>query len=205
MGITRYCILSFLLIFALGTSTNAYAISLKWMTWIGFKEPTADSWHQISDCYRIGLQNSSGDQEEIEILITAAQLVCATMKTEAFKQEIRLVQWRTACGKNKEITRDLLIERLATKVSDFSIYIKKPRGATGQAWKAKNRIAIAPIKIRKWKAGLRKPLLNTLSHEITHLISSDFKDKGHKKTACKTPKLVSYGIGKIVSEMAYQM
>ena len=176
-----------------------------WVAWVGYESPRSDSFATIPGCdFEIGVQNLT--PPELGIVKEAASKICNTMESRAFLNQVAQNDWIASCGskrsgENKMMAGAKVAELIEQPLDKFSVYINKPASATGQAHPAKQRIAIAPSRIASWLNGDQKPFYTTMSHEMLHLISTDFKDRGHGTEKCPDSQLVSYGVSVIVAEM----
>lgn len=187
-----------------------------WVAWVGYEDPVTQpppgSYELVEGgCFRVGTQNLNIDQRRA--ILGAAGKVCQVFDSKDFQARVEGQEWIASCdgndGSPKIITGEEVYLLLQEEVPDFSVNPMWPWMAIAQAQKSendhvKNRIAIRPGRIDRWYSAEvedRGALINTVAHEITHLISYNFRDRGHGSKACPDDKLVSYGIGNLVEEL----
>jgi len=189
-----------------GTLFLQGCFSTLWVAWIGYKHPTPDSFISVDGCgFKIGVQNLD-PFHELQIVKESAKKICETLSDKGFEEMIKNKEWIASCGRGGQSTNNLisgaeLIELLQQPINNFSIYINRPSFATAQADPINNRIAITPNRVSSWQAGNKAPFYTSMSHEMLHLISVQFKDRGHHPQRCPQSKLVSYRVSEIISEM----
>lgn len=187
------------------------------IAWIGYDTPVTQpppgSYELVEgDCFSVGTQNL--DEGQREAVMEAASEVCRIFSSIEFEQRVKSQAWLANCdgdnGSPETVSGEDVYALLQEQVPDYSVNPRKPWMAIAQAQKsvtnhAKNRIAIAPSRISAWHSGdigAQGNLINTMAHEITHLISFQFRDRGHGSPACNRSQLVSYEIGNLVEELA---
>jgi hypothetical protein len=192
--------------------TSGCAGTMSWVAWRGYDAPiepppSPGSYKPVAgNCFSIGVQNLNAKQETA--ILEAAGKVCAVLTSTAFKERVVSQQWITSCDKAESDDEDWIkgpqIYRiLSSNIPNFSVHPKKPWMAIAQADLANKRMAIDPDRINEWYSDNQKGnLINTIAHEITHLTTHFFRDRGHGTPKCPDAKLVSYGMGNLVEELA---
>lgn len=192
--------------------TSGCAGSMSWVAWRGYDKPvqpppSPGSYKTVSgNCFSIGVQNLSPKQETA--VLEAAGRVCEVISSTEFKQRVSTQQWFTSCditASNRErmLKGPQIYEIINSSIPNFSVHPKKPWMAIAQADRVYKRMAIDPTRINMWYSDNQKgKLINTMAHEITHLASVLFRDRGHGTPDCPDTKLVSYGVGNLVEELA---
>jgi hypothetical protein len=199
-------------------STAGCSGGMSWVAWRGYddplKTPSPSSYKSVDgECFSIGVQNL--DEKQKKAVMEAAGEVCKVIKSEEFKIRVIAQEWMASCDIVHEAKKDIIkgeevFNIISNGIPDFSVNPQKPWMAIAQAQRSENdhtriRMAINPSRINKWYTPENKGLLvNTIAHESTHLISFSFRDRGHGTTQCPDAKLVSYGIGNLVEELANQ-
>lgn len=182
------------------------------MAWRGYEKPSTNSYVSVEgDCFRIGVQNLSPIHSKS--VREAGAVVCMIFHSEEFRDSVIAQSWLASCRKGSNEAPDLwdgqrVYEQINQKIDDFSVNPKRPWMAIAQTHKVENRIAISPSQLDKWNSQnltLRTELINTLAHEITHLVSDDFQDRGHGTAECPDERLVSYGIGDLSARLALKL
>jgi hypothetical protein len=191
--------------------------SCKNIAWIGYKKPLEKDFESLgasSNCMRIGVQNL--DSLQRKAVLSAAAAVCKIFSDTAFKTRVVAQSWLLSCderdGNVQSVPGYEVLKIIDQKVSDFSVNPHKPWLAIAQTQRGGNnininRIAIDPARISAWYSNDRKvkaQLVNTVAHEIMHLVSNDFRDRGHGSADCPDNRLVSYGIGNLAAEIWLQ-
>ena len=184
--------------------------SMSWVAWRGYddpvKSPPPGSYENIAgECFKVGTQNLNNEQRTA--ILEAASSVCSAIKSEEFKNRVQSLEWLASCdlksnGKPDTLQGLEVFKIINTGIPDFSVNPKYPWMAIAQAQKSENRMAIKPPRINGWYSSNKGALINTIAHESTHLISYSFKDRGHGSDSCPDSKLVSYGIGNLIEELA---
>ncbi len=187
-----------------------------WVAWRGYDDPVITpppSDYKLVDgsCFSVGTQNLNNLQ--VQAILEASSAVCAVIKSDEFEKRVKAQTWLASCDLNAQGKPDVLSGNIVYKmmklgIPDFSVNPKYPWMAIAQAQKSeddhtKNRIAIKPPRIDSWYS-LEKngDLINTIAHESIHLISYSFRDEGHGSKECPDSKLVSYGVGNLIEELA---
>jgi hypothetical protein len=187
-----------------------------WVAWRGYDDPTktpSPGDYKLVDggCFSVGTQNLNNLQEQA--ILEASSVVCAVLKSDEFQKRVRSQNWLASCDLNVQGKPDVLsgnnvYEMIKLGIPDFSVNPQYPWMAIAQTQKSennhtKNRIAIKPSRIDAWYSLKEKGnLINTIAHESTHLISYSFRDKAHGSKKCPDSKLVSYGVGNLIEELA---
>lgn len=187
--------------------------SCMWVAWMGYEPPTEHDFHQVEatpDCMAIGVQNLK-DTRQREAVLNAVGEVCRIFSSDDFAREVRSKSWLASCerpnGNADEISGEEVYRRLSGELPDYSVHPHDPWDAIAQADpqddRMYNRVAIRPSQIREWyerSVDRRGDLVNTIAHETTHIVSTDFQDEGHARD-CDADRLVSYGIGKLTEDL----
>ena len=188
-----------------------------WIAWVGYddpvREPPPGSYMLVDgECFSVGTQNLEEDQRQA--VLGAAGRVCEVFKSRELQARVEAQEWIVSCDGSNGSPRTMpgteVYSLLRQQIPDFSIHSRRPWMAIAQAQKSvhdhtRNRIAIRPERIQSWysdSSDERGALINTIAHEITHLISFEFRDKGHGTARCPDNRLVSYGVGNLVQELA---
>ena len=189
-----------------------------WVAWRGYVDPVTTpapgSYVKVpGGCFEIGVQNLNLEQKKA--ILEAAAVVCSVWKSREFQTRVTSQTWLASCDLKDNGAKDLLSgEQVFNQLQKglpevFSINPRNPWMAIAQAQRSdtdhtRNRVAIEPNRISAWYAAEGTEsgeLINTFAHEVTHLISSQFRDSGHGSDKCPDAKLVSYGIGNLTEEL----
>ncbi|HEX8223647.1 MAG TPA: hypothetical protein VF605_07510 [Allosphingosinicella sp.] len=186
------------------------------LLWHKFKPHSEDTLVTVapgSHCPRVGPQNLP--DEERRILLEAMAEVCRVVASPEFKQEVIRRRWLATCNGSPDrpdlIPGDEVYRLFMSAVGPFSVRFRKPVNAEASTQIARARIAIRRTRLRAWRVEPsegRRHLVNTLAHEMTHMVPATdpnelfrFQDKGHAKKARPAVELVSYGIGDLVERL----
>lgn len=175
-------------------------------TWYGYRPPEADSWVHagVPSCPRIGLQNV-GLPHQRSILRRAMAEACAIIHSDAFALEMSRRRLRRSCSDGPTEPGAEVVRRLRTEVPDFSIVLRQPRNSVAVTDLKREAMAITPARLVSWYCGDSGPLVNTLVHEMTHLIGQDgrslYQDGGHGRGECTDDTLASYVSGDVAEEI----
>lgn len=184
------------------------------IAWIGFKKPVAGDFKSggtHDSCMKIGIQNLDARQQKA--VLAATNDVCSIFHSDEFRQRVMAQTWLASCeevnGKPDEMKGAEVYEILMKQIPNFSVHPRRPWRAIAQTQRSEidsvyNRVAFRPKRIEAWYSPvdtIKSQLVNTVAHEITHIMSFDFADKGHGTKECPDSKLVSYGIGDLVEEL----
>lgn len=210
---------------ALVVSVSALATPAFAGVWDDFIRPAETNWRQPSTavpCPRIGTQNLSAADEAV-ILDVAVQ-VCETMEDPRFAALVRAEPaWLANCEAEgrpgQSVTADEVLTAIMPRSIPFSIVAKKPWRAVAVTNLHYDAIAIRKQRFAGWRSGSiarRQAMVETLAHEMTHLIPespdsirSRFRDEDHVERVrpgsteprCYNNLLVSYEIGRIAGEL----
>ncbi|HEU0134817.1 MAG TPA: hypothetical protein VFR28_08335, partial [Allosphingosinicella sp.] len=160
-------------------------------------------------CPKIGPQNLREDEKAI--LLAAMAEVCAITLSDEFEREVRGRTWLATClgAKGETISGDE-VYRLFMGARPFSVRFRKPMNAEATTEIANERMAIRRARLKAWRAGgaKRGALINTLAHEMTHMVPATarpeifrFQDSDHRKRKRPALELASYGIGNLVEQL----
>ncbi len=148
---------------------------------------------------------------------TALVQVCAIMASDAFAKEIATREWSPACpgfflGRQPRTPAADVLHALTTETPAFTLQIgtfSNPKvTAVTQAWDRSITIIASRLNNAAANGEARAALVNTLGHEMTHLIpdpaaptASRFRDRGQSMPWCKGDLLISYGVGDIYEQL----
>ncbi|WP_088307298.1 hypothetical protein [Novosphingobium sp. B 225] len=144
--------------------------------------------------------------------------VCAIMASDAFAKKIAAGEWSPACpgfffGRQPRTPAADVLHALTTETPAFTLQIGTFRnGKVTAVTRAGDRsITIIASRLNNAAAAngaARAALVNTLGHEMTHLIpdpatptASRFRDRGQSMPWCKGALLISYGVGDIYEQL----
>lgn len=159
-------------------------------------------------CPKVGPQNLRDDEKAI--LLGAMAEVCAITLSEEFEREVRARTWLATClGPKGETISGDEVYRLFMGARPFSVRFRKPMNAEATTQIANERMAIRRMRLKAWRAGgaSRGDLINTLAHEMTHMVPGEsrerfrFQDDDHREKKRPALELVSYGIGDLVERL----
>lgn len=142
--------------------------------------------------------------------------VCAVLGSEAFQAQLKATVWLTGCpvapwGRGNRVPGGEGLARLSEGVPDFTLQAEK----TG--WNstiAMTSVATRTMRIKPdWfdhaasaDRATRARFLNTLAHEMTHLVSPpgrpgayQFTDSRYWLPWCGRDRMFSYGVGDLVA------
>jgi hypothetical protein len=157
-------------------------------------------------CAVVGIQNL--DSAKARAVLGAVGDVCRIVRTAEFRDSIAGRKWLASCesrnGGQDEITGDSVLT-LLLRPSAFSVHPRKPWGAFGLTDRTDPsaiRVAVYPRYIKAAVASAKSggSLRNTVAHEMTHVVSGAFKDRGHGPD-CLQRSLVSYAVGNLVAAL----
>ncbi len=146
------------------------------------------------------------------------EAVCDIMTSPGFKARLTEKSWKTGCRRlpllqQWSITGDELYRILDRDMAAFSLKSEPSRRSSTVATTSVYdlRITIRPERFEGWRTGdmARKAnMVNTLAHEMTHLIPVEdtnnlfrFTDSYNWLPWCSKGSLVSYGVGNLVEEI----
>lgn len=144
--------------------------------------------------------------------------VCAIMASDAFARQIAGREWSPACPgfflrKQPRTPAADVLHALTTETPAFTLQIGTFRNGKVTAVTRAGDRSITIIASRLNNAATangaaRAALVNTLGHEMTHLIpdpatptASRFRDRGQSMPWCKGALLISYGVGDIYEQL----
>lgn len=145
--------------------------------------------------------------------------VCAIFGSAAFTKAVEAQdKWSAGCGrfpytKTRRVESDEILRRIRADIPAFTLIKGKPRGAIAVADASNRTIKIEPVRIASAANGngdSAAALVNTLSHEMTHLITANnqpggsyFTDRGQGWITfwCKRSQMVSYRTQDIVEDI----
>ena len=180
------------------------ALTLSGCFWRGYKEPAEFDFKVASPAAgspRIGTQNLS--EADAATILEAAAEACALMRGSEFRQALSVELLRERCSSSEQIAGAEILRLLTTELPDFSVIARKPPSSEAVTLASSQRMAIRPGRFDDWRAGgeRRSYMINTLVHEMTHLIPADdgsrFQDEGHGSSSCPDRGLVSYRTGEL--------
>jgi hypothetical protein len=186
---------------------------------VGAKAAAAPSHATLGSCPDVTFENASPAQRKAAEAALAD--ACDIVWSEAFRTEIaKREDWLAGCrDRQSPVVRPISSADLQrvypAGITDFKLRI----GSTGSwfprllgrgAWATtsiyKQRITILPSRINGWIGGKREDranLINTLVHEMTHLVPREgatlrnlFTDRGNGTSSCPRARLVSYELGR---------
>ena len=126
------------------------------------------------------------------------------IESEEFQDQVNARTYRRACDKDDRVSGEELLSDIRETMSP-DVYARRPAGANAQTSFKPPRIAIAPKSI----TGDENALINTIIHEMTHLVPSEgveinpkYRDRGVGNNNCEKADLASYSIGEIAERVA---
>ena len=178
------------------------------IAWIGYEAPEPSDYRTLGSApVKLGMQNLTN--EDYNKAVSEAFIETFIIFDDPkFQQQVESKDWLISCKRVNDQPDILDGKKVYTTLKngfiDFSIHPRRPWNAIAQAHKSKQRVAIKPKRIKTWFSNDIKTkalLINTIAHEITHLVSYDFSDRGHGTPLCPDDELVSYGIGNLVAQL----
>lgn len=178
------------------------AESQVWSVWRGYNpKPRYAPGPPTPACVEVGVQNLSPTQARA--VLEAADDVCRVLAGPAFADSVRSQTWLASCerpgGRPDSIAADSVVALMRGRRFALSVQPRKPRlawGLTDRSDTLAIRVAIAPGSISQNAGDLRA----TFAHELTHVASGRFKDRGNGR-GCSQDDLVSYGVQEIVETL----
>lgn len=150
-----------------------------------------------------------------EILGEAYAALMLILGSDSFKIKLNNKKLRAGCLSDARVDGDRIITDLKTKTIPVVIQKRKSRYATAMTDIVKRRMYIDPNRFDNWHTGKadQSIMINTLMHEITHLIPYDketpvgknwyykYYDQGHNNNGCLDADLVSYVVGNVAQDV----
>lgn len=157
---------------------------------------------------------SPGNAESVKEMLAT---VCRIMNSDTFEADITGAQMNRGCRpfflfRKKRISGPEVLS-FTRNIPDFDLRIKAFRNSkvTAETSVAMSRISFRNERLEAWQSGdraRRASSINTLAHEMMHLIAKQgtnnrykFTDAGQSMPWCDRNSLVSYQIGQIVEEI----
>ena len=163
-----------------------------------------------TSCGQIRLEDFP--REEVEIATQAVVEACGQLHAASMKESVEGRSWETGCrmtplGARRRASGQDVYRALVEQQAGF-ILIRRKVGVSATV--AMTDVVAREIKIMPERfiaaAGgdraARAALINTITHEITHLVPADgapstsrYTDSGYWLPWCSASRLVSYGVG----------
>lgn len=139
----------------------------------------------------------------------ALDAACVVRRSPAFISGVAARDWVPGCSlipfvRRRPVSGASVRDAMADAGARFQLVYEDP-GAVASTSVSAQRMRVRPERFQGWLSGdrdRRAALVNTLTHETTHLIPTPgttdafrYTDRGHGSPWCPDSDLVSYGLG----------
>lgn len=161
----------------------------------------------VTPCSTVELVNFPA--AEAEAAKSALDAACAVRRSPAFLSGVSARDWVPGCSlipfvRHRAVSGASVRDAMADAGARFQLVYEDP-GAVASTSVTHQRMKVRPERFQGWLSGdraRRAALVNTLTHETTHLIPEPdrptvfrYTDRGHGSRWCPDRDLVSYGLG----------